>query len=182
MKVETTPILGLITIQPEVHEDDRGYFFEAHNDLRYRLHDIGPFVQDNVSVSEFRVVRGLHYQVERPQAKLVSVLRGKIFDVAVDIRVGSPTFGKWEAVILSESSSLQFYIPEGFAHGFMAIEEGTIVHYKCTDYYSPQNERTINYLDPDIRITWPDHHWPMILSKKDLGGKFLRDIKDLPSF
>jgi dTDP-4-dehydrorhamnose 3,5-epimerase len=170
MIVTATSIQDLIVIAPKIHLDPRGEFFEVHNTIRYQLHGIPTFVQDNVSKSKRGVLRGLHYQTSRPQAKLVSVLKGSIYDVAVDLRVASPTFGYWEAVTLSAENHLQFFVPEGFAHGFLALEEDTIVSYKCSDYYSPANEKTLRYDDPYLNIPWTDIG-QLTVSCKDLNGQ-----------
>lgn len=157
MHTDTTIIPGLLIITPEVFEDDRGYFFESFHEKRYQgllgvdIH----FVQDNASVSRKGVLRGLHYQAPPfAQGKLVSVLRGHVMDVAVDIRTGSPTYGKYVMVELSADNHCQFWIPAGFAHGFVALEDDTIFAYKCTNVYSKEYERGIRYNDPAIGIDW----------------------------
>jgi len=155
----------IIIIETDVFGDNRGKFMETYQVQRYQDHGIpGPFVQDNVSYSSRGVLRGLHYQLGRPQGKLVWVMQGQIYDVAVDTRKDSPTFGKWESVILSSENHRQVYIPEGFAHGFCVMSETAIVAYKCTDFYFPKNERGILWNDPSLNIDWP-------LDDPDLSGK-----------
>ncbi len=155
MKVTPTSLDGVIIIQPRVFEDERGYFMETFQRSRYR--DCGihrEFVQDNLSRSVYGTLRGLHFQVRRPQAKLVQVLSGEVYDVAVDIRPESPGFGKWTGVYLSEKNRKQIYIPEGFAHGFCVLSETALFHYKCSDYYAPDDEGGVIWSDPDIGIEW----------------------------
>ena len=165
MQVSKTPIDGLLTIEPKIFADPRGMFYEVYSENRYEEHGIPCFVQDNHSVSKKGVVRGLHYQVNPGQNKLVRVTRGEIFDVAVDIRKQSPTYGKWWGLSLSETNNFQLYIPIGFAHGFCVLSELAEVLYKCSDYYSPENERGILWNDPDLAIDWPVKD--PILSEKD---------------
>jgi dTDP-4-dehydrorhamnose 3,5-epimerase len=169
-KVEGFP--DLILIEPMVFEDERGFFMEAYNYREFEMMGIRErFVQDNFSMSRRGVLRGLHFQVEPfAQSKLVRCIRGEIFDVAVDIRVGSPTFGKWHGVILSEENRLTLYIPRGFAHGFLALSDIAEVMYKVDNFYSPEHERGIIWNDPDIGIEWPIED--PILSDKD--GKYPR--------
>tara|TARA_B110000196_G_scaffold108978_1_gene94455 strand:+ start:3000 stop:3527 length:528 start_codon:yes stop_codon:yes gene_type:complete len=167
MKVSKSPIGGLIIIEPKVFRDSRGLFYEVYSESRYKEHGVSArFVQDNHSVSEKGVLRGLHYQVNPGQDKLVRVVRGEIFDVAVDIRKGSSTYGKWWGLSLSKANSLQLYIPVGFAHGFCVLSDSAEVLYKCSDYYSPQSERGIMWNDPDLAIDWPIEN--PILSEKDI--------------
>ena len=167
MKVSKSPIDGLIIIEPKVFRDSRGLFYEVYSESRYKEHGVpARFVQDNHSVSEKGVLRGLHYQVDPGQDKLVRVVQGEVFDVAVDIRKDSLTYGKWWGLSLSEENSLQLYIPVGFAHGFCVLSDSAEVLYKCSDYYSPQNERGIIWNDPDLAIDWPIES-PM-LSEKDI--------------
>jgi dTDP-4-dehydrorhamnose 3,5-epimerase len=167
MKVSKSPIDGLIIIEPKVFRDSRGLFYEVYSESRYKEHGVpARFVQDNHSVSEKGVLRGLHYQVNPGQDKLVRVVRGEVFDVAVDIRKGSLTYGKWWGLSLSETNNLQLYIPVGFAHGFCVLSDSAEVLYKCSDYYSPQNERGIIWNDPDLAIDWPIEN--PILSEKDI--------------
>ena len=165
MQVSKTPIDGLLTIEPQIFADPRGMFYEVYSESRYEEHGIPCFVQDNHSISKKGVVRGLHYQVNPGQNKLVRVTRGEIFDVAVDIRKQSPTYGKWWGLSLSETNNFQLYIPIGFAHGFCVLSELAEVLYKCSDYYSPENERGILWNDPDLAIDWPVKD--PILSEKD---------------
>ena len=166
MKVSKAPIDGLLIIEPEVFRDPRGMFYEVYAASRYKEHGIpAHFVQDNHSVSEKGVLRGLHYQINPGQDKLVRVTRGEVFDVAVDIRKQSPTCGKWWGLSLSETNNLQLYIPVGFAHGFCVLSESAEVLYKCSDYYSPENERGIIWNDPELAIDWPVEN--PILSEKD---------------
>lgn len=158
---------GLV-IQPRVFKDHRGIFLETFSQAGYAELGLNkPFVQDNISRSSKNVLRGLHYQIEKPQAKLVSCVRGEIFDVMVDIRKDSPTFGKWHGEILSDENRYQLYIPEGFAHGFCVLSDIADVAYKCTDYYYPQGERGIRYDDPLVNIQWPMDLSHVIISDKD---------------
>lgn len=167
-KIETE-IEGLFIIEPTVRKDARGYFMEAFN--KKDLWELGiekDFVQDNESYSQKGVLRGLHRQKNHPQGKLVRVIRGEVYDVAVDGRMGSDTYGKWEGVYLSENNHRALYIPEDFYHGFLAITDGVILTYKCTDYYDPIGEDGIVYNDPKISINWPlDQVDYLILSQKD---------------
>jgi len=165
MRVSKTPIDGLLIIEPKIFVDPRGMFYEVYSESRYEEHGIPCFVQDNHSISKKGVVRGLHYQVNPGQSKLVRVTRGEIFDVAVDIRKQSPTYGKWWGLSLSETNNFQLYIPIGFAHGFCVLSELAEVLYKCSDYYSPENERGILWNDPGLAIDWPVKD--PILSEKD---------------
>ena len=165
MQVSKTPIDGLLIIEPEIFVDPRGMFYEVYSESRYEKHGIPCFVQDNHSLSKKGALRGLHYQVNPGQGKLVRVTRGEVFDVAVDIRKQSPTYGKWWGLSLSETNNFQLYIPIGFAHGFCVLSESAEVLYKCSDYYSPENERGILWNDPDLAIDWPVKD--PILSEKD---------------
>jgi len=175
VRVIPAKLPGVLIIEPKVFDDDRGYFLESFHASRYAEYGIpGPFVQDNHSHSVKDVLRGLHYQLEHPQGKLVSVCSGKVFDVAVDIRTGSPTFGQWEGLVLSEKNHRQLYIPPGFAHGFCVLSEKADFQYKCTNYYHPEDEGGILWSDSDIRITWPCRN--PVLSNKDQGYQQLRDI------
>ncbi len=177
MKVIKTFIDGLLIIEPDIYEDERGYFFESFNEKKYA--EIGirdKFVQDNQSQSKKDTIRGLHYQVgDFAQGKLVRVVSGKVIDYAVDIRFGSPTFGKYFTVELSGENQKQFWIPAGFAHGFEALEDNTTLQYKCTSYYSPEDERSILYNDPDIGIIWNSNK--PIVSEKDKNSRLLKDIE-----
>lgn len=169
IKVTRNEIEGLMVIEPKVYRDERGYFVETYNERD--LAEAGlceNFVQDNQSMSSKGVLRGLHFQKEFPQGKLVRVLEGKVFDVAVDIRPGSATFGKWFGVELSDENMKQFYIPRGFAHGFYVMSERAVFAYKCTDFYHPNDEGGILYSDPEIGIEWPfEEGCEVILSEKD---------------
>ena len=177
MQVSKTPIDGLLIIEPKVFADPRGVFYEVYSENRYNEHGIPRFVQDNHSVSKKGVLRGLHYQVNSGQNKLVRVTQGEIFDVAVDIRKQSPTYGNWWGLSLSEMNNLQLYIPVGFAHGFCVLSESAEVLYKCSDYYSPEDERGILWSDPDLAIDWPIKD--PILSEKDAVYPLLVN-SDLP--
>lgn len=170
MNVVPTELPGVLIVEPEIHGDARGFFFEAYHQQRYVEAGIPwPFVQDNVSRSARGILRGLHYQHPRGQGKLMSVLIGRIWDVAVDVRRGSATFGKWVGVELSEDDRRQLWIPPGFAHGFCVLSDSADVAYKCTDFYAPEHEHTILWNDPQLAIPWPVE--PPKLSAKDLAGK-----------
>ena len=157
--VETCEIEGLKVITPTVFGDERGYFMETYNYNDYKAAGIDmEFVQDNQSSSKRGVLRGLHFQINYPQDKLVRVVNGEVFDVAVDLRINSPTFGSWFGVILSEKNHYQMWIPPGLAHGFCVLSERAHFHYKCTEYYYPQDESCICWNDPDIGIDWPVQH------------------------
>ena len=171
--MKTFEIEGLLLIKPRIFEDDRGFFYESFNETKYKeiLGAEIQFVQDNISVSKKNVLRGLHFQ--KPpfaQGKLVTVLRGSVMDVAVDLRKESKTYGQYQLVELSENNKLQFWIPAGFAHGFCSLEDDTIFSYKCTNYYSPQHEETIMWNDPDLAIDWKIIN--PIVSDKDKIGKY----------
>lgn len=156
MKQIATRLPGVVILEPRVFEDARGWFYEAYRaDTLQALGIAKPFVQDNQSFSRRGVLRGLHYQIGRPQDKLIRVLQGEIFDVAVDIRRSSPTFGKWAGEILSSTSRRQMYVPGGFAHGFLVMSETAEILYKCTDLYAPAEERGIAWNDPRVGIEWP---------------------------
>jgi dTDP-4-dehydrorhamnose 3,5-epimerase len=156
MNVKDTPLAGLLVIEPRVFRDERGLFWETYHARRYAEAGIAdPFVQDNASRSVQGTLRGLHYQLKRPQGKLVWVVRGEVFDVAVDIRKSSPTFGKWFGLRLSGEEPKQLYIPPGFAHGFCVLSESAEFAYKCTNLYAPDDERGILWNDPDLGIAWP---------------------------
>ncbi len=176
MQVISTKLQGCSIIEPKVFGDDRGFFLESFHVNRYQemLGISLPFVQDNHSRSSKDVLRGLHFQRKRPQGKLVRVVRGKVFDVAVDIRSGSPTFGKWEGVILSEDNKTQIWVPPGFAHGFLVLSDVADFEYKCTDYYDPSDEVSLLWDDPDLGINWPTTE--PILSRKDADAKRLVDL------
>lgn len=178
MKVHKTGFPGLLIIEPDVFSDARGYFFESYNKPKYRNSDIvyEP-VQDNESSSSKGVIRGLHYQEEPfAQAKLIRVIEGRIYDVALDIRRGSPTFGKWFGLIIDSEKKLQFLIPKGFAHGLSVLSDRAIVLYKCDNTYSVDHERGINALDPSLGIDWMIERGTEILSPKDLKQPLFREI------
>ena len=176
IKVEKTPIEGLYVIEPTVHQDERGYFVETYNQRDFEEAGLYyTFVQDNQSMSVKGVLRGLHFQKEFPQAKLVRVIRGTVFDVAVDIRKNSPTYGKWYGVELSEDNKKQFLISEGFAHGFVVLSDVAEFCYKVTDFYHPGDEGGIAYNDPDIGIEWPAAG-NLIMSQKDQKWSGLSSI------
>ena len=177
MNIITTQLEDVVIIEPEIFRDSRGFFMETYNQDRYEEAGIaGIFVQDNLSYSVKGTLRGLHFQVKRPQAKLVQVVTGEIFDVAVDIRQGSSTFGKWAGVYLSEKNKRQLFIPEGFAHGFCVISETAYFLYKCSDFYFQHDEGGIIWSDPDIGIDWPVKD--PIISEKDKQLPRLSDIAD----
>ena len=199
IKVTSCEIDGLYVIEPTVHGDERGYFMEIYN--KRDMAEAGltmNFVQDNQSMSKKGVLRGLHFQKQHPQGKLVRVIRGTVFDVAVDLREGSPTYGQWNGIILSEENHLQFYISEGFAHGFLVLSDEAEFCYKCTDFYRPGDEGGIAWNDPDIGIDWPDltgtykgnpssegyylgDGTPIILSEKDQLWQSLKEFESSKS-
>jgi dTDP-4-dehydrorhamnose 3,5-epimerase len=172
-----TRIQGLCVIEPTVYGDDRGYFMETYHYKEFKEAGLDmTFVQDNQSKSYKGVLRGLHFQIKHPQGKLVRVIQGEVFDVAVDIRQKSETFGKWYGVILSDENKKQFYIPPGFAHGYLVLSAQAEFVYKCTDFYHPEDEAGIIWNDPDIGITWPlTNNKEVILSEKDSKWKMLKD-------
>ena len=177
MKVIDTEIEGLVILEPQVFGDDRGYFFESFSLKRFEEKvSKTVFVQDNESKSKYGVLRGLHYQLPPyTQAKLVRVVKGRVLDVAVDIRKGSPTFGKHVAVELSEENKLQFFLPKGFAHGFAVLSEEAVFQYKCDEYYAPDHEGAIRYDDPELGIDWKLPVEDIILSEKDKKHPRLQD-------
>jgi dTDP-4-dehydrorhamnose 3,5-epimerase len=180
MKVLETPLADARVLEPKVFSDDRGFFLESYNEKVFR--EIGipeKFVQDNHSFSQRGVLRGLHYQVEKPQGKLVRVVSGEVLDVFVDLRRSSPTFGRWHGVKLSGENRLLAWIPEGFAHGFYVLSEGAHVLYKSTEFYFPQMERTVLWNDPDLNIAWDNLGEPL-LSEKDKKGKRLKEAELFP--
>jgi dTDP-4-dehydrorhamnose 3,5-epimerase len=184
MQVLETPLPGVLVIEPRVFQDDRGYFYESYHEKRYW--DAGlqvQFVQDNHSHSQRGTLRGLHYQLQHPQGKLVRVAVGEVFDVAVDIRKGSPTFGHWYGVYLSGENNKQLYVPPGYAHGFCVLSETADFLYKCTDFYTPGDEYAVLWNDPDIQIQWPSIINPL-LSPKDAEAPLLHAIAadHLPKF
>ncbi len=166
MQIEPTPLAGVVIVTPDIFRDRRGYFMETYHRRKYAESGIDvDFVQDNLSYSVRRTLRGLHFQKKRPQAKLVSVLSGEIFDVAVDLRPGSADFGRWTGVRLSAGNGRQLFVPEGFAHGFCVLSLRACVHYKCTDFYAPDDEGGILWSDPDLAVDWPVKS--PIVSEKD---------------
>lgn len=175
MKVQKTALPEVLLIEPQLYVDERGYFFEAYHDLRYQ--EIGlpsRFVQDNYSRSRQGTLRGLHYQIRYPQGKLVQVTVGEVFDVAVDLRRFSPTFGKWVGIVLSSENRHQLWIPPGYAHGFYVLSEWAEVYYKVTDYYAPEWDRTLLWNDPQVAVVWPLREGQLpLLSAKDAAGKQL---------
>jgi dTDP-4-dehydrorhamnose 3,5-epimerase len=185
MNVITTRLPGVVVIEPRVFRDDRGYFLETWSASKYGPHGLPvEFAQDNMSCSSPGVLRGLHYQFPTAQGKLVGVAQGEVFDVAVDIRVGSPTFGQWAGETLSAENGRQLYIPEGFAHGFLVTSEvPAIFSYKCTAGYDPSGQCSILWDDPDLAIEWPVGRSPL-LSPKDAEAPRLRDVPEarLPRF
>ena len=175
MKVFSTSLKGVMLVEPSVFEDKRGFFMETYQQKKYRESGIDTdFVQDNLSYSVRGALRGLHYQLPHAQAKLVQVVMGEIFDVAVDIRMSSPTFGRWVGVYLSDKNKQQLFIPKGFAHGFCVLSETAFFTYKCNDFYAPDSERGILWSDPDIGIEWPIEN--PLLSDKDSKYESLRDV------
>jgi len=181
MKIIPTSIPDVLIIEPSVFTDDRGFFFESWNAKKFAQHaGFGvEFVQDNNSRSRSGVLRGLHYQIKQPQGKLVRVGRGRVVDVAVDIRKSSPNFGQWVATELSEENHRHVWIPVGFAHGYYVLSESADFLYKTTDYYAPEHERTIIWNDPAVAIDWPPGIKP-VLSMKDRHGKLLSDAELFP--
>ena len=177
MNVIKTSIEGALIIEPKVFGDERGFFLETFQAERYKeLAGIDlPFVQDNHSRSGKNVLRGLHFQKTKPQGKLVRVVRGEVFDVAVDIRQDSPTYGLWAGVLLSEENKRQFWVPPGLAHGFVVLSEVADFEYKCTDYYDPSDEGCLMWNDPTVDIEWPEGIEP-ILSAKDQAGNTLGEL------
>jgi dTDP-4-dehydrorhamnose 3,5-epimerase len=177
VRFSNTDLPGVILIEPDVHRDDRGFFLESYHVEKYHTAGIrDEFVQDNHSRSVRGTLRGLHSQLEKPQAKLVRVIQGEVFDAAVDIRRGSPSFGKWYGCLLSAQNFRQLFIPKGFAHGFLVTSETAEFEYKCSDFYDPGGEITIAWNDPEIGIEWPIRE--PLLSAKDAAGPSLRECMD----
>jgi len=171
MKVAATAIPGLLLLEPTIHEDERGFFFESFNQKRFEA-ATGlniRFVQDNHSRSVRHVLRGLHYQISQPQGKLLRVTAGEVFDVAVDLRRSSPTFGKFAGMVLSAANKKQLWIPEGLAHGYLVLSDAAEVLYKTTDYYAPEHERCLIWNDPEVGIDWPKDGEPILSAKDRLG-------------
>lgn len=168
IEVKPCPIDGLYEIQPRVYGDERGYFFESWSERDFEAAGLNlRFVQDNESYSRRGVLRGLHYQRTKPQGKLVRAVHGEVYDVAVDLRPGSPSYGRWHAVVLSGERHNLFFVPPGFAHGFLVLSETAIFSYKCTDFYYPADEAGLAWDDPALGIDWPDLGEPYTLSDKD---------------
>jgi dTDP-4-dehydrorhamnose 3,5-epimerase len=178
VKIIPTAIPNVLVLEPRVFGDERGFFFESFNHRLFQEKTgLNPtFVQDNHSRSSKNVLRGLHYQIKQPQAKLVRVIAGEVFDVAVDLRKSAPTFGKWTGTILSATNKRELWIPEGFAHGFLVLSDPADFVYKTTDYYAPEHERSIIWNDPDIGIDWPLQGEP-ILAAKDRVARRLADAE-----
>ena len=179
MKFVDTSLAGIIRIEPTVHRDGRGYFMETWQSRRFADHGISAeFVQDNVSSSCRGTLRGLHYQIEQAQGKLIRVVQGEVYDLAVDLRKSSPQYGQWIGEILSAENKHQLWIPPGFGHGFLVLSETAEFAYKCTDYYAPECERSIRWDDPDIDIEWPlvDGKQPM-LSARDADAPLFKDAE-----
>ena len=174
-----TSIKDVYIIEPTVFGDERGYFMETYHAGEFKEAGLDlKFVQDNQSKSKRGVLRGLHFQYNQPQGKLVRVIKGEVFDVAVDLRQNSPTYGKWEGIILSEENKKQFYVPEGFAHGFLVLSDEAEFTYKCTNFYSPEDEGGILWNDPEIGIEWPvEGIDEIMLSEKDKQLKTLKETK-----
>jgi dTDP-4-dehydrorhamnose 3,5-epimerase len=180
MKISPTRLPEVLLIEPKVFGDARGFFLETWNERGFEAAGIrARFVQDNHSRSERNVLRGLHYQIRQPQGKLVRVVAGEIFDVAVDIRRSSPDFGRWEGIRLSAASHDMLWVPIGFAHGFCVLSDFAEVLYKTTDFYAPEHERCILWNEPELRVEWPLPGAP-ILSAKDASGVRLRDAETFP--
>lgn len=178
MKVIETAIPDVLIIEPKVFGDERGFFYESFNAAAFEAATglKRTFVQDNHSKSQRGVLRGLHYQIQQPQGKLVRVVAGEVFDVAVDLRRSSPSFGRWVGTRLSAENQRQLWIPEGFAHGFVVLSESAEFLYKTTDYYAPEHERSLLWNDPQIGIEWPFQELPQ-LSQKDVAGKILSEAE-----
>jgi dTDP-4-dehydrorhamnose 3,5-epimerase len=179
MKIIETAIPDVKIIEPAVFGDERGFFFESFNlkAFKEQAHIYDDFVQDNHSRSPRHVLRGLHYQIRNPQGKLVRVVTGEVYDVAVDIRRGSPTYGKWVGVVLSESNKRELWIPKGFAHGFLVLSDSADFLYKTSDFYDPSAERSILWNDPDLAIQWPLNGSQPILSAKDQKGSLFKNAE-----
>ncbi len=181
MKVTPTSLPEVLKIEPKIFEDERGYFYESWKEDRYQDHGLsGEFVQDNISRSSKGTLRGLHFQEPNAQGKLVMVLTGRVFDVAVDVRLGSPRFGQWVGLELSDENHYQLWIPEGFAHGFCVLSDSADFFYKCTSQYCPETELIVRYDDPAIGVDWPDVE--PNLSQKDMAAPLLTDVAVLPAF
>ena len=183
MKILETSLPGVLIVEPQPFEDKRGFFMETFHQERFANHGLDLcFVQDNLSLSQKNVLRGLHYQMKNPQAKLVQTIQGRIYDVAVDVRKGSPHFGRWTAAILDDANHWQMFIPAGFAHGFCVLSREARVFYKCDALYTPGDEGSILWSDPDLAIDWPVT--APVLSAKDQSSPCLKDVspENLPDF
>lgn len=177
MNLIQTEIEGLMIIEPRIHHDNRGYFFESYNANHYQLPYAKPFVQDNEARSDKGVLRGLHFQTgEHAQGKLVRVVKGSVYDVAVDLRIDSPTFGRWMGIELSEENKKQLWVPAGFAHGYLVLEDETIFVYKCDKYYNKSSEHGIRYNDPQLNIDWPETGIEYLVSEKDMALGTLKEF------
>ncbi|WP_028313251.1 dTDP-4-dehydrorhamnose 3,5-epimerase [Desulfatibacillum aliphaticivorans] len=175
MKIQETSLPGVLIVEPSVFSDHRGLFMETYHSDRFAAHGLDvKFVQDNLSLSGENVLRGLHYQIKHVQTKLVQAVQGRIFDVAVDVRKGSPSFGQWTGAVLDDESHRQMFIPAGFAHGFCVLSKEARVCYKCDALYAPGDEGTLLWSDPDVGVEWPLSD--PILSEKDQAGPRLKDI------
>lgn len=182
MKIIETAIPDVLLLEPKVHGDERGYFMETFRESWFEEHGItSRFVQDNQSRSVQGTLRGLHYQLKQAQGKLVRVVSGEVFDVAVDLRRDSPTFGKWAGDILSAENRRQLWVPPGFAHGFYVVSETAELYYKCTDYYCPEHEHSLLWNDPEVGIEWPLLNDTPLLSAKDSAGRVLAEAPHYPS-
>ncbi|WP_449401112.1 dTDP-4-dehydrorhamnose 3,5-epimerase [Chryseobacterium wanjuense] len=178
MKIKETPLKDCYIIEPTIFEDDRGYFFEKFNEKKFEelTGKNGHFVQDNISKSSYGVLRGLHLQKgEHAQAKLVSCLEGKVWDVAVDLREDSPTFGQWFGIELTEENKLQLYIPRGFGHGFSVLSETAVFAYKCDNFYNKESEGSVKYNDPELNIDWKIEDKDAVLSEKDQNAPSFKE-------
>lgn len=184
INVIKTKIEGLVILEPSVFGDDRGYFMETYNEEEF--HKVGltmKFVQDNESKSSKGVLRGLHFQRKFSQGKLVRVTKGEVYDVGVDLRNGSPTYGQWAGVLLTDKNKTMFYVPEGFAHGFLVVSDEAVFNYKCTNLYAPEFDGGIRWNDPEIGVEWPlDEIKEVLLSEKDQQLPFLSEIRDALRF
>ena len=177
MKISPLPLAGALLLEPRVFSDARGYFLESYNQKQFAAEGIAEsFVQDNHSYSQRGVLRGLHYQIPKPQGKLVRVVSGEVLDVFLDLRRSSPTFGRWHSVRLSDDNHRLVWVPAGFAHGFYVLSEGAHVLYKTTEFYFPELERTIRWDDPDLEITWGNSGRPLV-SEKDARGVGFADAE-----
>ena len=173
MKITPTRIPEVLILEPKVFEDSRGFFLESYNRRVFKqATGVDPeFVQDNESFSARNVLRGLHYQVRQPQGKLITAIAGEIFDVAVDLRRGSPNFGKWASATLSGGTHRAVWVPPGFGHGFLVLSEHALVHYKASDYYAPEHERCVLWNDPEIAVSWPLEGEPIVSDKDQRGAR-----------